>query len=643
MLSHRRRSLLTLASYGTWDFSQTSFPYVYNSLLPNGSEVVKGKIAKIYANGVIENQIVDHSLIPSSVTRGGLTITYNATTKTIVANNTTTTTYIDLIKDTFSTIAGHKYFYYGVLSNLPGGAEIVISETNATQYRTTGNYAFFTSTTTASNRDIMLYTTSGTVVTNFKLVKPIIKDLTQEFGTGNEPTSILDTRIQRIISNIDTTHNNGSYKGTNVGEIATEPYNLFDGEIEGGSYDSATGLPATSANNYRSKNKIKVIAGETYTLEWATAPTTLMLYYYDANGNYIDYVLNNISASTKTKDYTIPNGCAYINFSHWMSGSGWGTNPPSEETAKICFHITGTRTGFAKHKPNASIPFIYQGNGAINAQDTLEITQTECVFTKNVSNYTFNGSESWSKAEAGQGSFQQNFFYIVLANMNCGANGTRTTICDNANSTKYANAKREDIYGAVVTKAIAIENQNNSLIPYICDSDYSSYTTSQFASAMVGMEIHYQLATPQTITIPRKKLGIVDLGSLSWTYNSNWGGYGAFYCETLNVYIEGFDDNSMPNWYNTKYITKTRNEAYSSSSNSICASGSARNRYITIRDSNYTDATTFKNSLSGIYLFYETAEEVDDIATRIFTEQGGTITTDSEVLPNLDLDLPVKV
>ena len=34
MLQKRRRSLLTLASYGTWDFDLTSFPYACNSLIP---------------------------------------------------------------------------------------------------------------------------------------------------------------------------------------------------------------------------------------------------------------------------------------------------------------------------------------------------------------------------------------------------------------------------------------------------------------------------------------------------------------------------------------------------------------------------------------------------------------------------------
>lgn len=50
----------------------------------------------------------------------------------------------------------------------------------------------------------------------------------------------------------------------------------------------------------------------------------------------------------------------------------------------IAFHKTGTRTGYAPHAQPYTLPFKYQGSGVGTAHDTLEITDTEYVFTKNM-------------------------------------------------------------------------------------------------------------------------------------------------------------------------------------------------------------------------------------------------------------------
>ena len=45
-----------------------------------------------------------------------------------------------------------------------------------------------------------------------------------------------------------------------------------------------------------------------------------------------------------------------------------------------------------------------------------------------------------------------------------------------------------------------------------------------------------------------------------------------------------------------------------------------------IRDDRYVDGATFKQAVSGIYLFYETEAEVDDIPFDINIEAGGSVT-----------------
>ena len=54
------------------------------------------------------------------------------------------------------------------------------------------------------------------------------------------------------------------------------------------------------------------------------------------------------------------------------------------------------------------------------------------------------------------------------------------------------------------------------------------------------------------------------------------------------------------------------------------------------------NGTQFAQSLVGQYLFYETESEVADIENVVDIESGGTITTDSEVLANIELSVKCK-
>ena len=90
--------------------------------------------------------------------------------------------------------------------------------------------------------------------------------------------------------------------------------------------------------------------------------------------------------------------------------------------------------------------------------------------------------------------------------------------------------------------------------------------------------------------------GCVDLGTLTWTYSSS----------TFRGNLQGAKTPSANNVpakiYCSKYGTYSRNEIVNGTK------GVSLNRddgYVWIYDSAYTDATTFKNAMSGVYLTYE--------------------------------------
>lgn len=100
-----------------------------------------------------------------------------------------------------------------------------------------------------------------------------------------------------------------------------------------------------------------------------------------------------------------------------------------------------------------------------------------------------------------------------------------------------------------------------------------------------------------------RKYGIVDLGTLTWQYNSNWNGYPAFYTIDLRTIIKAGFDSTVGNIINNKYIVVSRNTLYDNDIKAMALTGDD----LSIRDSAYSDAATFKTAMSGVYLVYELA------------------------------------
>ena len=93
----------------------------------------------------------------------------------------------------------------------------------------------------------------------------------------------------------------------------------------------------------------------------------------------------------------------------------------------------------------------------------------------------------------------------------------------------------------------------------------------------------------------KRKFGIVDLGSLNWTYDGN------FHSTTMQ---NAKDGTRVTMCICPKYESKQNSEAYVSSWDKVVYFVS---KSITVRDSAYTDAATFKQAMNGVYLVYELA------------------------------------
>ena len=169
-------------------------------------------------------------------------------------------------------------------------------------------------------------------------------------------------------------------KNVDIGEISSEPYNLFDGELEVGKMPG--GIPDTSTDGFRTKNYIRVIAGQTYSFENGNNITpiwdALYLYEFDENKNLIakrtlSYNPNN--AENKITQFSVSNNTFYIRLAALGTS---GTVFTSANLPKgLSIHLTGSRTGYAPHTQSYTLPFKYQGGGVGASHDTMEDGGTE--------------------------------------------------------------------------------------------------------------------------------------------------------------------------------------------------------------------------------------------------------------------------
>lgn len=113
-------------------------------------------------------------------------------------------------------------------------------------------------------------------------------------------------------------------------------FNQWDEQWEVGQYDTTTGAK-TTGNNVRSKNLIPVLPNTTYRITSTSTTSALAVpcFYYDANGQFIEYVLNSANATTIT-----PSNAYFMAF---YMGAAYGTTYNND----ICINLSwsGYRNG----------------------------------------------------------------------------------------------------------------------------------------------------------------------------------------------------------------------------------------------------------------------------------------------------------
>lgn len=625
--------------YNVFKWLPYSYEHIYNSLVPsvinNKNVKEKAKLTKISGNGVVENQLDEdgdfHSNDSSyySVTEPdymSMSIANNVLTCSVVRSISSGTTGNLKINTAYK---GHKYLFSTLVKSTVGNNTVRIgfSINNGVEYGDflvnqgetkllSGIYETVTNVTTQTA--IIRFQGGHSAGNTFESYYYEVIDLTLMFGTGNEPTTITDNRIQALLNQGYIEYNTGTLKSVNIGEISSEPYNLFDDEFVNKGIQG-DGRPFDGGTNLSSKNPIEVHGGKSYTFEvnyensnavFTNTFSHSIKFYSGLPISSSTFMSNHpFSLDETTKGKAVKDVEAPSNAKYAMIHCYYLTNPTEVTGQKWCFHLAGTRTGYAPYQAPSKISLggLLDLNGAINSHDTFEITNTDYVFTRNVWKITLTGNETIDNLTQ----YGTNFMGI--------GNLFSSNVVPKDSQLPMFN-KRSFVKGSISNLP------EGSCYTYSRNWYYNIGTNDQQANIdfITGLDIIYELATPQVITIQKKHLAVVDMGSMAWGKMSN----GKFYTDSIaGVIKQNTNYNGYPNLICAKYSTDKPSTMASSSPTDKTISVGGNGVTVIVCDNDYADAAAFKQAMSGVYLFYETEDEVADIIFDINIEAGGSVTT----------------
>ena len=212
------------------------------------------------------------------------------------------------------------------------------------------------------------------------------------------------------------------------------------------------------------------------------------------------------------------------------------------------------------------------------------------------------------------------------------------TIPEGINYIKFAPRSN---YGAVYNNNICINfskptgtPKNGDYLPY----EEETYPISPIAlrgiPKLVNNAIVYDGDIYESSGKVTRKYGIVDLGSLSWSYNTTYHYFTSSSQTNIKVPLTA---NDLPNIICPKYVTDTPSHVYNNYADKTITVRHSLGTVWVYDSGAGTDANAFKTAMSGVYLIYELATPTTETTTPFENPQisyvGGTeeFVTDNDV------------
>ena len=479
--------------------------YVFRKT-PSGTATGLAQIEQIKGNTLVWNQVANNSHFPEATRKGVL---WGHDTDGVITANGTATGY--------ESIAGWLSLGAGALEpthKLLISRRIIsgtISGTFGFDYnsdrssRGENNEKFIIASSTASSKSYVWYD-SGTVFTNVKIVFNII-DLTLLYGSGNEPTTVAEFEADYPLPYY--AYNAGTLISNSASGIKTVGFNQWDEEWEEGVISNQTGQNTSGTNRIRSKNYIPVIPGLEYYCYFGadSGSNHLYVFYYDAGKNYLPNARSSSNISNggriSGRRFIVPDGVYYIRFNSYGStlstynhdicinisdASKNGTYEPYEEHT-LSLNLT-TLTGKLNGEGSSVVinPDGMAGQGSWADLGIVENGYLTKIIKKTPRVAVDLGDLSWSYFSS------TTRFQSVLSTLKIAATNQTLVgiVCPLYKTVKPAELASENM---AITSNNGVENG----VLMIKNSNYTDGPT--FKTAMSGVKLIYELATPQTYVL----------------------------------------------------------------------------------------------------------------------------------------------
>ena len=271
----------------------------------------------------------------------------------------------------------------------------------------------------------------------------------------------------------------------------------------------------------------------------------------------------------------------------------------------ISYNGSGIKTvGFNQWDEEWESGYYQDGTGAkvthsnyIRSKNKIKVFPNTTYYIKapvNMTIYGFDAEENYIGAVSY--SIKNNAFtvgnnvrYIVF---NTSASGTTTynhDICINLSWSGYRNGEYEPYWSRILNLPI------------------STYFPDGMKSAG---SVRDELTKDKAV----KRIGVVDLGTLDWAYTNGMFYAFAFQSPVIGTMKE-FTEYEVANILCSKYVTKKRSDLTDNAVDKAVSLHNSDQKYISVKDTTYTDAATFKSAMSGVMLYYELAEPIETTIT----------------------------
>lgn len=439
-----------------------------------------------------------------------------------------------------SSISGHKYLCsFRIRINNAGGSDtptfgsVFYCGGSIQPSLTLGQYSTVKSIRTANTNyhiGFSFYPATNITATIDKTFGVNTIDLTLLYGS--EIDGLTDEQIlAKFESEFPGYHDFGNKLISNdASAIETVGFNKWDEEWEVGSINGTSGQSQTSTNTIRTKNYIPVFSGQEYYLKCSVSTNP---YFYDSNKNY----LGRYGSYIANTEFTVPTNAAYMRLS---LSSDYGTtynhdicinlSDPAKNGTYEPYRKTTLQLGLNNFKVKDGNGNITTITGGLKSAGSVRDEIVGNKYIKRVKRVDL-GELEWS--------FFSTYGIWRTALLSDSAVYPSPAVCS-----KYS--YQQNAYNGQTDKVVGHYYNSSRIV--ICDSSFNNYSEAQVQTALSGVYLDYELATPIEYELVEPLVYSMAAGTTEERISPNSDGLSAPFCCDMT-----YDANANNDSANAQY------------------------------------------------------------------------------------------